>query len=177
MRFVLFGFLFFAQSINSQDIHFLRTFYADDFRDWLFYNEDEIEIGTLRARWQLTSDYTQWDVRIGERSGSILLRWDDRPNEWEIRIQNDFLSASPTWPGQFDSWRITDHATSYYLNLIKDPEGIQWVLTKDQDSICYFYNAYLNDLRDWSIEYQNIELNSNLIITALFLSTYYSTPK
>ncbi|MBK8449010.1 MAG: hypothetical protein IPO78_04080 [Saprospiraceae bacterium] len=177
MKFAALLLVFFTHSVCAQEISYLRSLYADDFREWLFFDARENEIGTLRARWQLSTDYSQWDVRIGEYSGAILLRWNDRPNDWEIRIHNDFLTAAPTWPGHLDSWRITDHSKTYYFNLQRDPEGIQWVLEQEKEAVCFIYNEYLNDTRDWAIEYQNKEVNLNLIIAAFFLTSYYSTPK
>lgn len=169
--------LFYSQSLVAQEIHFLRTLYSDDFREWLLYDDENKDIGNLRTRYQLTPDYSQWDIRLGELSGSVQLRWKDKPNEWEVRLQNEFLTASPTWPGQLDSWRITDHSKTYYLSLKQDPEGIQWILSKDQNDLLYVYNVYYNDVRDWAVEYQKKEVSTSLIITAIFLSSYYSTPK
>jgi hypothetical protein len=177
MKFIFAIILFCSQQIFSQEISLLRTFYANDFRDWLFYDEQENELGTLRSRWQLTKDYTQWDIRLGEVSGSILLRWQDHPNDWEIRIHNSFIRAECTWPGQLDSWRITSNNKIYYLNLIPDPEGMQWALDQDQKILAYIYNVYFQDPREWEVKKEVEEVDPELMITAFFLASYYSSPK
>jgi hypothetical protein len=179
MRIFIFLFFFVQQLLTAQDISILRTFYADDYRDWLFYDAKENELGTLRTRWQMTRDYSQWDIRLGELSGSILLRWQDRPNEWEVRIKDDFCYVVSTWPGQLDSWRISYKDKTYYLNLIPDPEGIQWALEQDQNALCYIYNVYYADPREWEVHREKGQENidTTLMVTALFLVSYYSTPK
>lgn len=179
-RVLIFAFLFFTGLLAAQtEISILRTFYANDFRDWLFYDEQEKELGTLRTRWQLNRDYSQWDIRLGELSGSIMLRWQDRPNEWEIRIQNEFLTVAPTWPGQLDSWRITQNGEIFYLNLLPDPEGILWALEEDQQTLCYIYNVYVADPREWEVKREKTKekISTPLMITAFFLASYYSSPK
>lgn len=165
--------------LTAQDISIIRTFYANDFRDWLFYDAQENELGTMRTRWQLNRDYSQWDIRIGELSGSIGLRWQDRPNEWEIRLQDKFYTVASTWPGQLDSWRITTPGKTYYLNMIEDPEGFQWALEQDQNTLSYIYNVYFDDPREWEVEriLKNEKIDPSLMIVALFIVTYYSTPK
>lgn len=167
----------FQQLLSAQDISILRTFYANDYRDWLFYDEQENEMGTLRTRWQMTKDYSQWDIRLGELSGSILLRWQDRPNEWEVRISDDLFTMTSTWPNQLDSWRITNEGDTYYLNLIPDPEGTQWALEQDQNILAYIYNVYYDDPREWEVKRHQEKINQNLLITAFFLVSYYSSPK
>jgi hypothetical protein len=163
--------------LSAQEISILRAFYANDFRDWLFYDKKENELGTLRTRWQLTKDYSQWDIRLGELSGSIVLRWHDHPNEWEIRILDDLITIEPTWPGLKDSWRIHYHGKTYYLNLIPDPEGIQWTLEQDQTILCNIYNVYYMDSREWEVKRDQEKLDQNLVITSLFLVSFYSSPK
>ncbi len=179
MKTLVLFFVCFVQSSTAQDITLLRSFYANDFRDWLFLDKQENELGTLRTRWQMTRDYSQWDIRLGELSGSILLRWQDRPNEWEIRINDDFCTASSTWPGQLDSWRINFHDKTYYLNRIQDPEGFQWALEQDQYVLAYIYNVYYDDPREWEFhrEQSNEKIDNTLTVTALFLASYYSSPK
>ncbi len=176
MKKILFLIICCIQLCQAQDISILRTFFANDFRDWQFYDFKEREIGTLRARWGLTNDYSQWDIRIGESSGSIVLRWQDRPDEWEIRLDNQFISAAPTWPGQIDSWRITKENKTYYFNLIHDPEGFQWVLEEDSNSLCYIYNVYYDDPREWEVKREQ-KIEQSLLITVFFLASYYTTPK
>jgi len=110
------GVLFLCTSLGfSQDIQFMRSYYADDFRDWIFFDSEDHEIGSMRARFQLKEDYSQWDFRVGELSGFILQRWNGKANEWEIRSGNTFITVTATWPGQFDSWRISTKDKVYYL--------------------------------------------------------------
>lgn len=97
-----------------------------------FFDAEDQEVGSLRARFQLKEDYSQWDFRVGELSGFILQRWNGRANEWEIRSGNTFITVTATWPGQFDSWRITAKDTVYYLTRDRDPQDFNWELSYDQ---------------------------------------------
>lgn len=161
-------------SATAQDIRFMRSYYADDFRDWIFFDADDLEIGNLRARFQLKEDYSQWDFRVGELSGFILQRWNGKANEWEIRSGNTFITVTATWPGQFDSWRITAKDKVYYLNRDRDPQDFTWDLNLDQKNLCRIYNLYFRDPRDWEIEKFVETMDPALEMTALFLVGFYS---
>ena len=179
MRSVLGSLLFILGTFSNiqlaaQDIHFMRSYYADDFRDWIFFDADDQEIGSLRARFQLKEDYSQWDFRLGEFSGFILQRWNGRANEWEIRSGNTFITVTATWPGQFDSWRITSKDQVYYLIRDRDPQDFTWQLSLDQKTICRIYNLYFRDPRDWEIEKFAEKIDPALEMTALFLVGFYS---
>lgn len=163
--------------VQAQDIYSFQTYYSNDFREWILEDSAEQQIGTLRASWQFEKDYSQWDIRIGELSGSIYHKWRDQNDDWEIHLQNDFYTAQPVWKGQFDSWRITNNNKTYYVNLIRDPDGFQWKLSKEQEDLCFLYNTYYYDLREWTIEYFGKVNDPALMVTVVFLVSYYSTPK
>ncbi len=164
-------------TIHAQEIQFFQSYYSNDFREWILKDSAEQQLGTMRASWQFERDYSQWDIRIGELSGSIYHKWRDQNNDWEIRLQNDFYTAQAVWKGQFDSWRITNNNKTYYLNLIRDPDGFQWKLSKEQEELCFLYNTYFSDLREWTIEYFEKLNDPALMVAAIFIVSYYSTPK
>ena len=49
----------------------MESKWSDDFREWTIFTDDEEEEGELTMRWQQQMDWTQWDYRLGEETGSI----------------------------------------------------------------------------------------------------------
>ncbi|MBK9107310.1 MAG: hypothetical protein IPM92_02730 [Saprospiraceae bacterium] len=154
--------------------HF-QTVYSDDLRDWRFLDEEESQMGSLRARWGFEQDFSQWDIRIDELSGSIQQRWKNQPHDWEIRLLDHFLTATPVWAGQFDVWRIAFKDKIYNLRIEPESDGIQCLMTQGEEEVFIIYNSYFFDYRDWSIEYlQDVE-DQILVVTGFFLAGLYGS--
>jgi hypothetical protein len=85
----------------------VNSTWSDAFHEWEILTEDEDLSGTLNAPFYSTGNFTQWDYRLGEDSGSIRMKWKDDPNEWELRGNNRIVSARTIWKNDFREWRIT----------------------------------------------------------------------
>ncbi|MBK8954947.1 MAG: hypothetical protein IPM34_05240 [Saprospiraceae bacterium] len=173
MRWMLFIGLFILNDLHSQSIQYFQTANPGDFRSWVFLDRDESFLGNLNARWPFERRLDEWDLRIGEWSGSVKLRWSNRPDEWEIRLHNEFLTAQPTWNKQFDSWRLQYGDKTYSFTLDPDPDGQLWRLQMGDHELLLIYNTYLYDYLDWTLDYASDVDELVLVTTACFIAAYY----
>lgn len=174
---ILVIFFFLSVQLNAQEIHLFHTFYSNSIDQWVYRDQDEKELGYLNARWAFDQDYSQWDLRMGELSGSITLPWKDRPDQWEVRILNDLCLIRPVWPDYHDAWRLEYQGDQYTLRLQNDLEGYQWILSHNDKELFVVYNLYYEDLRDWAIDYFFETKDPMLPLACLFISMKYSLDK
>lgn len=168
---------FSSTSLNAQQLTGIATEWSDSFAAWTIYTSEEGEEGELRIRWNNTDDWTQWDYRIGEWTGQIRLKWPNRTDEWELRGENQIVSARAMWRDDPREWRI------------KSPEGHQykwrsrfgnnfeeWVVDTDTYGFFEMYTSFEGDPRDWTII---DELDAGLPekMMLVFLTIINSTPK
>lgn len=171
------GFLFwilFSHALSGQNIQFFQTSINGDLREWNFLDDQEEYLGNLRARWPYEKLPTQWDLRLGERSGTIQLRWPNQPHDWEIRLHNDFIMAQPVWPRQLDTWRLQFKDKIYTFSLDYDPEGSLWKLSTDDVDLFVIYNTYLYSYSDWTLDYFSDVDDPILVTAACYLAAIYS---
>lgn len=167
----------FTVQLNAQEIFLFHTYYSNSIDQWVYRDHHEKELGYLNARWAFDQDYSQWDLRMGELSGTITLPWKDNPDQWEVRILNDLCLIRPVWPNYLDAWRIEYQGEQYTLRLQNDLEGYQWILSNGDQELLVVYNLYFEDLRDWALDYFTEIKDPMLPVVALFVSMKYSLGK
>lgn len=160
--------------LNSQAILYFQAVYPNQIREWRFLDDEESDLGSLRARWIFEQDLSQWDIRLGELSGSVQQKWKNQPHDWEIRLHNSFIAAQPVWPRQYDTWRLQFNDRVYTFSMDYDPEGSLWRLTTDETDILAIYNTYLYDFMDWTLEYASDVDDPILVVASCFLAAVYS---
>ena len=177
---LIFLFLGFVTILQAQYLSGIATRWSDDFSEWLLFPEnEEDEEGTLNMRWQSRRDWTVWDYRLGDWSGSIKLKWKNNPNEWEIRGNNEIVTARTLWNNNFLEWRIKDNSgkqytlKSRYGNIIDD-----WELRDSNMGEFRMYTNYERDPRDWVI-IDDLDESVSLTtkIAMIFIVVYHSSPK
>lgn len=174
--------LFSALASQAQYLTGMSTYYDDSFVEWRFYtiNEDEEEDeGDLKITWQLRQDdWSEWGYRIGDASGTIKMKWKDKPEEWELRGNNAIVTARTVWPGQFTEWRISDGSTSLTLQSRYSNQWNEWQLRNSSIGKFFMYTAYERDPRDWVIEDELDETVSfEVKLMLMFVVMFNSTPK
>lgn len=160
--------------IAAQPIHFFETAYEDDPRDWILYDTAENYSGMLRARWGFDGDWSQWDLRIGESSGSIQQRWREQPHQWECRLMDTLVSFQPVWQDQTDAWRLEGPDGTLHYRREQDSEGIRWTLMQGPEPWLVVYNTYYDDYSAWTIEFLQPAPSLATQCAALFLTAHYS---
>ncbi len=163
-------------SLTAQTLTSAETRFADTFSEWTLYAAEEE--GELLRRWQSGDDWTSWDYRLGGHSGQIQLKWTGNPNEWEIRGDNQIITARTIWKGDFREWRISSpghriELRSRYKNILEE-----WAMEKEETGYFGMYTTWEGDPRAWTIVDELDESVSFPIKMALvFLVLYHSTPK
>ncbi len=172
------AFLFFVQSqVLAQRVLSLYTRYDDSFREWYFITDEEEE-GTLGLRWLFNDDWTEWDYRIGERFGTIRMKWKDNPESWELRGDGHLVTANTVWPGNFREWRINDGKHTLTLRTRWGNRFDEWELRNSSHGDWSMYTAYEADPRDWIIEDyldESVPFETRLMLA--FIAAFHASPK
>ncbi len=173
---LLLPYLAFAQPIPLS----IHTKYDDGFGEWEIFvedeNGDEVQ-GNLDMRWKFKGDWTQWDYRIGEKSGSIEMRFRNDPSQWEIRENGKIITAKMLWSNDVREWRITNNTTSFNLEAKFGTRLNEWFVLDKQHGEFRIYTQYEDDPRDWIIEddlYDTVSFPFKMAI--IFLTIFNSSP-
>lgn len=169
--------LFCTNILSAQQITAVATQWSDSFKEWTIYTATEGEEGSLRLRWNSRGDWTQWDYRIGEWTGQIKTKWPERIDEWEVRGENQIISARALWRDNLREWRVTSPEghqykwQSRYGNMLDE-----WVIDSEKHGFFEMYTAFEGDPREWIIV---DELDASLPerMMLVFLTIINSTPK
>lgn len=158
----------------------IHTKYDDDFAEWQIFVEDsngDEQEGSLDMRWKFKEDWTQWDFRIGEQSGSIEMRFRNDPTHWEIRQGGKVVTAKQLWSNDPREWRITDNTTSFRLEARFGTRLNEWVVSNPDHGDFRLFTQYEDDPRDWIIEddfYEHVSLNFKMAV--IFISILHKSP-
>ena len=169
---------FAAPAVYCQVLTGLSTRWDDSFREWVVQSADGEGQSELRMRWQMQNDWTQWDYRLGERTGQIRQKWPDNPNEWEVRGDNQILLARTVFHNDFRQWRLSDGARTLTIQSRYGNSAEEWE-TRDADAGSFvMYTAWEGDPRDWVIV-DELEADIDLPwkMALAFLVMFHSTPK
>ena len=174
----LLAFSIISFSAFSQILTGVATKWSDDFRDWTIYTDEEGEEGSITMRWQQQFDWTEWDYRLGEESGSIRLKWKNDPREWEIRGGGEVITARMKWNNDINVWRISDGSKKLTLKAPYNNNLNDWGIVEEDNGIFDIYMEWENDPRDWTIvdEFDE-EISLTMKIAIAFVSIYHSFPK
>ena len=162
----------------SQVLTGISARFNDAFVEWdIFINEND-EKGNLTMTWQNPDDWSQWNYRIGEKTGTIKTKWNKDFSQWELRGENKIITAQMIWNGDPRQWRITDNSMTLELKTKWGNQLTEWVVDDNKKGQFYMYMDVQNDPRDWQIEDELDETVSFPMKMALvFLTMFNSVPK
>lgn len=175
---IFFPFLFiFTIQASSQQLQAIKARWSDSFKEWDVYTDTDE--GTLNLRWQVKSDWTAWDFRIGELSGTIEMRFPDNPEYWELRCGSEKVYMRTQWPRDITSWTIeTDQGRLIWKSYWRDNLE-EWLIDTTTDPNPYsIYTEYVGDPRDWVINDQSagtIPFPARLAMA--FITIFHAMPK
>lgn len=173
----IFTFLCLEQA-GAQKMIGISTTYSDSFREWVIPTEDEDITGELKMRWAFQNDWTEWDLWVGDVNASIVQKWKEDPNLWEIRCDGVIVTAKTAWRGEFNRWKLSDgklqiNWSSTYNNVLDE-----WTTDNPDD---YFFQVYTyreRDPRDWVIHDQlPADVSTALKIAMIFLTIHFTAPR
>ncbi len=172
-----FLFVFLPVFMSAQGITGIGTRWADEFREWVILSEEE-EIGDLRMRWQNPNDWSQWDYRIGEVTGTIEQKWKDNPNEWEVRGENEIATARTLVRGDFREWRITNNQNQLTIRTRYGNIADEWELRSTSHGNFEMLTVWEGDPREWVIiDELDAEIPLTMRMALIFVVIYNSSPK
>lgn len=165
-------------NLSAQILVGLSAKWSDDFSEWIILTDDEDIEGELNMTWQLQNDWSSFDYRIEEASGNIKMKWRENPNEWEVRGDNEIVTARTRWKDDPREWRITDNDQTIYLRSKWGNNANTWLITDDKYGYFEMYMYYKGDFREWVIiDELGGEISLPMKMTMVFLVMNNSTPK
>ncbi len=163
---------------NAQYVTGIGTKWSDDFTEWTIYTDGEEQEGELTMRWQMNGDWSQWDYRIGEETGSIETKWKNDFSQWEIRGGNEIITVRMVWPNDPREWRLTNNTITLTLKSRWSNSINEWRLKNDTYGIFDIYTEWENDPREWNIvDELDEDVSIHMKMALTFLSIFHSIPK
>jgi hypothetical protein len=170
--------LFVSYWLSAQYLTGIGTKWSDAFTEWILYTDDEDVEGELTMRWQMQGDWTEWDYRIGEESGSIQRKWKNDPSQWEISGGNELIIARMVWNNDLSEWRITNNSQTLTIKSRWNNNFNEWNLKSDRYGTFTIFTEWENDPREWIVEdYLDDTISIHMKIAILFVVTHHSYPK
>lgn len=180
-QFLLLALFIFSYSISSaQILTGFETSWSDDFREWTIFtdNGEEEEEGNLAMRWPQQMDWTEWDYRIGESTGTIKLKFKNDPSTWEVRGDNEIITMRMKWNNDVNEWTISDGTTKLTLKAPYNNNLNDWKIDGDKNGVFEMYMEWENDPRNWTIidEFDE-EISLPFKMAVAFIGIFHSFPK
>jgi hypothetical protein len=156
----------------------LSTRWDDSFSEWVLYTENGDEEGEITMKWPLRGDWSEWNFRLGELSGTIQMKWKGDPNLWELRAGNEIVTIRSVWKDDWRQWEVKNggiqlDVKSRWANILEE-----WTAVDKRFGVMKIYTAWEGDLRDWVIEDElEDEVSLPTRIALAFIPVFYSTPK
>lgn len=171
-------FIFFSASLYGQYLAGLAAVWNDKLDEWELYTEDEDDLGELRTKWSLSTEWTEWDYRLGDEVGSIRQKWRNNPNQWEVRGSNEIVTAQTVWNNDFREWRISDGENQLKLRRKYSNVIDEWEVDSEDLGFFEMFTQWEGDPREWSITDELDEgLSFPMKMAIVFIVMYHSIPK
>lgn len=162
---------------QAQIITGIGTKWNDAFSEWAIYTHDELE-GDISLRWDMVEDWTQWDYRIGEVTGSIETKWRNDFSQWEVRGGDEIITIRMVWPNDIREWRLTDNTITLTLKSRWGNNLNEWHLKSDNHGTFNIFTSWENDPREWNVrDGLDDDISIHMKVALVFLSTFNSFPK
>lgn len=175
----LFFYLFLLSALQSQAqiLTGISSKWNDSFGEWNIYTDNQELEGELRLRWLTTDDWSEWEYRIGDATGTIRTKWKGNLNEWEVRGGNELVTMRTVLNGQFREWRIVGNKNFTWKSRFGNTFD-EWETTDTQLGTFNLLTAWEGNPSEWIIE-DELEENVNLTtkMAMVFLVVFNSSPK
>ena len=174
---------FFGSALVAQDSIIIVSWHAswdDAFHEWDVMYElpnGEIEEGEVEATWHHLSDWSTWDVHIGDYDGIIRQKWNKNDQLWEFRMDGNITTCETKWSGDYSEWTMSFNGDIKIKWLSKSyRDGNNWFFEDPEYGVYEFYTEYLDDPRDWIVfDDTAIDLPVDIKILCGFIAMFRST--
>ena len=162
----------------AQSIFGVGTKWSDNLSEWELFGESDEIIGELKARWPRQESWTEWDYRLGEISGQIKQKWSNDPNEWEIRGQNQIITARTIWKNDFREWRVSDNQIQISIKCRYGNSIDEWELKTSTYGSLTIRTRWQGDPREWDV-YDDTDqaISLPMRMALVFIVLYNSMPR
>lgn len=163
---------------QTQTMTGVSTRFNNAFVDWDVYVDSNVEKGNISMTWQQPDRWSDWNYRIGEKSGTLKTKWADDFSLWELRGDNKIITAQPVFSGEPCAWRITDNNFSLELTCRNNTDWNEWSVEDTKRGTFFIYTDVANDPRDWIID-DNLttDVPFSMRMMLVFLAVFNSVPK
>ncbi len=163
--------------ISAQhNLEWISTDYDDAFFEWTI-TTDSLE-GELDMRNIFQEDWSEWDYSYEDESfGQIKLKWKQDPSLWELRGDNQIITARTIFKGDFLGWRITDNERSVELRSKFRNMPIEWEMKSKKYGNLFIYQDFEGDPREWVIEDYTENLDIHFKTMIVFIALIHSVPR
>lgn len=163
--------------LAGQYLSGISSKWSDAFHEWTLYEGDE-PIGELNMRWILRSDWSEWEYRIGEESGTAKLKWKNDPREWEIRGYDELVMAKMIWSDDIREWRISNGRITLTLKSRWGNRLDEWQVREKTYGNFQIYTSWEGDPREWIIVDELAEeISLEMRMALVFIAVFHSVPK
>jgi hypothetical protein len=166
-------------NLQSQTLTGISVRFNDAFVDWdVFVDSLDEDKGNLQMTWQHPDDWTNWNYRIGEKTGTIKTKWTRDLEHWETRGENKIISAETIFAGEKRQWRVTNNDFSLELTCTDYQNCEQWTVEDSRRGKFLIYTERQRDPRDWLIEDElDPSVSLPMKMTLVFLAILNTVPK
>jgi hypothetical protein len=166
-------------TVKSQTLTGLSARFNDAFVEWdVFADSLDEDKGNLQMTWQRPDDWTNWNYRLGEKTGTIKTKWSRDLEHWETRGENKIISAETIFMGDKRQWRVTNNNFSLELTCTDYQNYEQWSVDDSKRGKLTIYTERQRDPRDWIIEDElDPSVSLPMKMTLVFLAILNTVPK
>jgi hypothetical protein len=177
--FLMYFFTLSAERLDSQTLTGISARFNDAFVDWdVFADSLETDKGNLQMTWQQPDNWTNWNYRLGEKTGTIKTKWSRDLDRWETRGENKIIGAETIFTGDKRQWRVTNNDFSLEFTCTDYQNGEQWTVEDSRRGRFLIYTELQRDSRDWLIEDElDPSVSLPMKMTLVFLAILNTVPK
>lgn len=165
-------------SVNAQEILGVRTYWNDDFREWIILAEEEKNDGKLQMMWELRNDWTEWEFDFLHLRGKIEQPRTNDAEFWTLKSGYENITMRTVWPGDRTEWKVSDGFINLVIKTRYNNVGDEWLVNDGKYGDFYIYTEWEGDPRDWLIEdFLEPEVSTLMKIALIHVVLMQSAPR
>lgn len=180
MRFFLTIFIIFLTLVTArtQYLEGASSKWDDDLTEWEIFLVNEESPGSMVLRWKYPLNWTEWDFRLGEITGSVETKWRNDASEWVVRSAGEVITVRMLWANDPREWIITDNSTRITFKTRYGNTPEEWYMVEDRFGKFNIFTAYQGDPRDWVVQDDTEDaVTLPMKMAMLFVAVFHNIPK
>ncbi len=164
----------------------LNSYFDDSAREWLLFGmltdsavveePEEIE-GTMRIKWELNNDFSEWSIDYNEIFYTIKTKF-GREDRWELRSSdNELVELSTKWRNDMTEWTVKYDGLNIKWEAEYKNDLNVWFFETKENGFFEMYTLFEGDSRDWLFEDKTKGIPDCVKMACLFITSYVTNPK